>query len=259
MLGIEKLFGLKINSGRFEEFANQIITLSSPGQSAIVCVANVHMFMEAQKDKELSNIINQADLVTPDGLPLCWALKLINGLDQERVAGMDLLPVLLEKAIINKIPVYFYGGTEEMINLAKIQFAEKYPELKVAGYYSPPFRELTKIEKEEIAAKINLSGAGLVFVILGCPKQEKWMVNMKGKIHAVMIGIGGAFPVLLGIQKRAPIWVQKSGLEWLFRLCQEPIRLVRRYMTTNTRFIIMLTKEYLKLGPGRKNNPNPEC
>jgi N-acetylglucosaminyldiphosphoundecaprenol N-acetyl-beta-D-mannosaminyltransferase len=112
--------------------------------------------------------------------------------------------------------------------------------------YSPPFRKLTKAEDEEVVKKINSSGAALVYVVLGCPKQEKWMASMKGRIHAEMVGIGGALHVMIGLQKRAPMWMQKAGLEWFFRFSQEPKRLFKRYAVTNTRFLIMLTKELLK-------------
>lgn len=119
--------------------------------------------------------------------------------------------------------------------------------LKQAGFYSPPFRELTPVENEKIISRINTSGAGIVFVILGCPKQEKWMAAMKGKINSCMIGIGGALPVLVGLQKRAPVWMQGVGMEWLYRLYQEPTRLYKRYAITNTLFFFVFLKEYFKV------------
>jgi N-acetylglucosaminyldiphosphoundecaprenol N-acetyl-beta-D-mannosaminyltransferase len=125
-----------------------------------------------------------------------------------------------------------------------------YPVLKLVGLYSPPFRALTK--EEEVILNINASGAGFVFVALGCPKQEKWMAAMKGRINACMVGIGGALPVMIGMQKRAPVWMQKASLEWLYRLIQEPQRLFKRYAVTNTMFIVLLFTQWLKLKFSKK-------
>ncbi len=247
MLGKQELFGLTINTGRFSSYVEAIIEGSYLRKSMAVYVANVHMFMEAQRDANLSSMINQADVVAPDGMPLCWALKALKGVSQERVAGMDLLPALLREACAKGLRVFFYGGTEEMLRNASEYFKNNLRSLQVAGLYSPPFRELTGSEREGVISRINSSHADLVFVVLGCPKQERWIHCMKGRVHAVMVGIGGAFPVLLGLQRRAPGWMQACGLEWLFRLGQEPRRLLGRYATTNTRFMLMMTKELLGL------------
>ncbi len=213
------------------------------------------MMIEAQFDKSFANIVNNADIVTPDGKPLCWALKLLYGIRQERIAGMDLLPVLLKIAKEENISVYFYGGTQEILSHTGLFISRYYPSLKVAGMYSPPFRKSTIREDEDIIEEINNSGAGLVFVVLGCPKQEKWMAAMKGRINAMMIGIGGALPVIIGMQKRAPHWMQKSGLEWLFRLMQEPRRLFKRYLVTNSIFLYLLLKEFIKIKLIKKKYP----
>ena len=125
--------------------------------------------------------------------------------------------------------------------------AKNYPDLHLTGVHSPPFRQLTDEENEETCNLINMSGAKLVFVVLGCPKQEKWMASMKNKIHATMVGIGAAVPVMVKLQKRAPRWMQKTGMEWFFRLCQEPRRLFKRYFITNTVFIFLLSKEWLRI------------
>jgi len=128
---------------------------------------------------------------------------------------------------------------------------KQYPSLPIAGSYSPPFRKLTAPEDEAVVEQINKSGAQLVFVVLGCPKQEKWMAGMKGRINAAMVGIGGALPVLVGIHRRAPGWMQYAGLEWVYRLTQEPIRLFRRYSVTNSLFLYILIKEYLRVKLGK--------
>ncbi len=224
-----------------------MIELSLSHNSSYVCVANVHMTIEAFKNKGFSDIVNQADLVTPDGMPLVWALRLLYGIKQERAAGMDLLPSLLEKAEETQLGVYFYGGTPELQARTEDFVSRQYPNIKNKHFESPPFRPLTEHEEMECINRINASGAHLVFVALGCPKQEKWMAHMKGKINACMVGIGGALPVLVGMQKRAPKFMQKYGFEWLYRLVQEPRRLFKRYLYTNSLFVLLLLKQFFAI------------
>ncbi|MCO6497944.1 MAG: WecB/TagA/CpsF family glycosyltransferase [Chitinophagaceae bacterium] len=238
----EFLINFGITTGAYHDFVQTITGWALSAKSAYICVANVHMFIEAHKDDLFSNIINNADMVTPDGKPLVWGLRLLSGIKQERVAGMDLVPSLLDQAEKYGVKVFFYGGTEEMLRLLEEKVQKNYPRLITAGAYSPPFKSLSDQEKKEIIDMINKSSPGLVFVALGCPKQEKWMAEMKGKIKAVLIGVGGALPVLAGIQSRAPKWMQECGLEWAYRLGQEPKRLFKRYATTNSLFILIMLK-----------------
>lgn len=235
-----------ISTGSFDSMTNEIIALAVSKQSANICVANVHMLVEAHEDASFATVVNSANMVTPDGMPLIWALRLLHGVKNDRVAGMDLLPSLLTGAIDKNLPVFFYGGSQKMLDATSGYIKNTYPSLNIAGLYSPPFRALTKEEDESVIEMINNSGARLVFVVLGCPKQEKWMASMKGKINATMVGVGGALPVLVGEQKRAPQWMQRNGLEWLYRLIQEPGRLWKRYFYTNAVFILLLIKEKLK-------------
>lgn len=241
------LRNFSICTGKYSSFVSDILLLARMQSSANVCVANVHMFIEAYKDIQFNKIINDADIVTPDGMPLTWSLRLLYKIKQERVAGMDLLPDLLEELMNNNMPVYFYGGSPRLINKTEAYLKQAYPRLQIAGLYSPPFRELSEYEEEDIVHEINISGARAVFVVLGCPKQEKWMARMKGKINAVMIGVGGALPVLIGEQKRAPKWAQNLGMEWFFRLLQEPGRLFKRYAVSNSLFLYLLFWEYIKI------------
>jgi N-acetylglucosaminyldiphosphoundecaprenol N-acetyl-beta-D-mannosaminyltransferase len=232
----------------YSSFLEQILTRTYSNQeSSYVCVANVHMMAEAHLDKSFAEVIHKADVITPDGVPLTWGLRLLHGIKQERVAGSDILPDLLCRASIEEIPVYFYGGTTQMLDQTSRFLTANYPTLKVVGMFSPPFRNLTTGEEQGIINTINQSGARLVFVVLGCPKQEKWMASMKGRINAVMIGIGGALPILVGAQKRAPKLMQKAGLEWLYRFYLEPRRLFKRYAVTNTYFMYLLFREYIRL------------
>lgn len=239
------LLSLSITTGSYQNITENILALAKARVSSYTCVANVHMLIEAHKDKTFADVVNGADIVTPDGKPITWGLRLMHHHEQERVAGMDLLPDLLAGAIHMQIPVYFLGGTLEVLEKTKQHAKEKCPDLQVAGMFSPPFRTLTTAEEEEIVQNINNSGAGLVLVAMGCPKQEKWMASMKGRVQASMVGIGGALPVMIGAQKRAPRWMQNAGLEWIYRLSQEPRRLFKRYAITNTTFIWLLARQYL--------------
>ena len=239
----QQFISIDLSIGSYHDICEEIINLAQQSQSEYVCVSNVHMLVEAYKDKCFAEIVNNAIIATPDGLPLTWGLKWIYGIQQDRVAGMDLLPNLLQQASEKNISVFFYGNTTEVLDKTKEYVREHYKGIPSVETYSPPFRELTEKEKREIIEMINASGAKLVFVSLGCPKQEKWMASMKGKVNAIMLGIGAALPVLIGEQSRAPQWMQKAGLEWLYRLCQEPRRLFKRYFVTNTMFIYLLIKE----------------
>jgi N-acetylglucosaminyldiphosphoundecaprenol N-acetyl-beta-D-mannosaminyltransferase len=234
-----------ISLGKFSSFVEKIVQLSIEGKSHMVCVANVHMFIEAYKQSSFAKIIKQADLITPDGQPLIWALDWLYDVKQDRVSGMDLLPSLLEKMSELGIGAYFYGGTEAMKQNSIPYFKTYHPNLKVLGFHIPPFGDYDQIIEKEVIEEINSYSPSIVFVILGCPKQEKWMYYVKSKINTVMVGIGGAFPVMIGMQRRCPSWMQKFGLEWLYRLSQEPIRLFKRYLFTNSLFIFLFLKTFL--------------
>lgn len=244
--------GFGLSTGTYASFIEEIIERGRQKTSGYICVANVHMFIESYGDSNFRRVVEEADIVTPDGKPLCWYLKWKHGIVQERVAGMDLLPDLLSRMEKEKQSVYFYGGSQELLDETGLYLHKHYPALEVAGLYSPPFRVLTEEEQTEIVAKINRAKPSIVFVILGCPRQEKWMASMKDKIQSTMIGVGGALPVLTGMQKRAPFWMQKIGLEWLYRLLQEPTRLFKRYAITNTYFIYLLTRDLLAIGNSKK-------
>lgn len=243
---VHKVVSLKISEGSYSSLLDSMLALGKIQQSSYVCVANVHMCIEAFDNRQFAEIVNEADLVTPDGMPLAKAIKLLYGLEQDRVAGMDLLPDLLAKAEKSNLRCFIYGGSDAMLEKSKSYIDEHYPTLQ-CGYFSPPFRALTAEEEIAHYQMINDFGANLVFVALGCPKQEKWMASMKGKVNACMLGIGGALPVMIGMQDRAPAWMQKASLEWLYRLAQEPKRLFKRYAYTNTKFLYLLTKQKLGL------------
>ena len=239
------LLDIPVNLGTYDEFINNIIQSAKEKKQGYACAANVHTLVESQRNKHLSKGIWHANYIAPDGKPLTWALKLIYGIKQDRIAGMDLLPSLVKAAADNKVPIYFYGGAADALEHAQKYMREHFPDLIIKGAYSPPFRELTNDEENDVVKRINSSRAELVFVILGCPKQENWMSDMSDRINAFMIGLGGALPVMIGMQKRAPVWMQKTGFEWLYRLSQEPKRLFKRYAVTNTVFFFLLIKKLI--------------
>jgi N-acetylglucosaminyldiphosphoundecaprenol N-acetyl-beta-D-mannosaminyltransferase len=251
-----QVLNFPISIGKYQDYIEYIINSATTGVSEYIYVANVHMVVEAFWNKSFSEKVRKAIVVTPDGKPLTWALRLLYGIKQDRVAGMDVLPALLKKSEKMQLPVYIYGGTESLLQKTSLYLNTHYPDLVINGLYSPPFRDLTKEEETRTIERINESGAKLVFVVLGCPKQEQWMASMAGKVNAVMIGIGGALPVMVGLQKRAPKWMQNSGLEWLFRLLLEPRRLFKRYAVTNSVFLYLLSRELVKKTFSRKFEPH---
>jgi N-acetylglucosaminyldiphosphoundecaprenol N-acetyl-beta-D-mannosaminyltransferase len=248
------LLSIQITIENYNTLVQKILSIAKQHISSYICVANVHMTVEAHKSKTFRAAVNGADIVTADGMPLVKSLQLLYGIKQERIAGMDLLPDLLRESENIQIPVYFYGSSPETISRTENFLHQNFPTLNIVGTYSPPFRSLTFNEEMQVIKTINNSRAELVFVALGCPKQETWMASMKGKINACMIGIGGALPVLIGEQKRAPAWMQKNCLEWLYRLSKEPGRLFKRYAITNTTFLWLLAKAWIKIKFSRTKN-----
>ncbi len=241
----KKVISLMLSIGDYSQMFNRIIELARQHTSSYICVANVHMCMIAKQDKGFAESVNQADIVTPDGMPLVSALRVLHGIRQDRVAGMDLMPDLLETCEREGLSVFFYGATEETLAQLRKNVKLKYPALKIAGQLSPPFRDLSEAEESLLIKEVNAVNPNLVFVALGCPKQEKWMARNKSRISAPLIGVGGAFPVVAGRQSRAPDWMRNNSLEWLYRFGQEPGRLWKRYLNTNSMFLYYLLRELL--------------
>ncbi|MGE4442598.1 MAG: WecB/TagA/CpsF family glycosyltransferase [Desulfomicrobium sp.] len=231
------IIGSFIDAGAWDRFLSTILACAKAGQSRVVCVCNVHSVVTAQKDPALRAAIDNADLATPDGMPLVWLLRQRGFFDQKRINGPDLMWRLLSEAEAQGIRVFFYGSTVDTLQRLCSNIEKAFPNLPVVGSYSPPFRTLACNEKNEEVENINASGAQVVFVGLGCPKQEVWMHQNRGRISAVMIGVGAAFDFHAKKIKRAPIWIQNNGFEWLYRLVQEPKRLFFRYATTNFIFV----------------------
>lgn len=217
--------------------------------SRYVCLCNVHSVVTASKNNALRLAIEGADMATPDGMPLALLLRQAGFRGQPRVNGPDLMWKYCELAALTRDPIFLYGSSEQTLNRLSDNLRSTFPRLRIAGVHAPPFGALSDQEITASAAMINGSGAGAVFVGMGCPKQELWMAAQRGSINAVMIGVGAAFDYHAGTVARAPNWMQSAGLEWLYRLCSEPRRLWRRYFVTNSIFLLHLAGQRLAHNP----------
>lgn len=233
-----------IDALSWEEAIARIAAWSAARESRYVCICNVHSVVTTTQDIEFKIAVNNADMATPDGAPVAWALRRSGYPEQERINGPDLMLKYLTEAERLQQIVFFYGSTEATLVRLQTTLAQQFPRLRVGGCHAPPFRSLLREEDERIVDMINRSGAHVVFVGLGCPKQEKWMADHRGRIHAVMVGVGAAFDYHAGVVKRAPLWWQRHGLEWLYRLGSEPRRLFKRYLITNTLFVLGISKQF---------------
>lgn len=222
---------------------NTIDTLSQwarTGQSRYVCICNVHVVVTAKQHPEFQRVVNGADMATPDGMPLAWVLRRSGFEHQERINGPDLMWTLCNHAERERLSIFLYGSTPHTLEKLVCRLKTAFPQLMIAGIFSPPFRYLSVEEDRETTDLINSSGARIVFVGLGCPKQELWMAAHRGKVRGVMIGVGAAFDYHAGTVKRAPIWMRQVGLEWLCRLMSDPKRLWKRYLITHSLFLLYL-------------------
>jgi len=240
------IISLDVQHLSFTESLEAVTELAITRTSSFVCFANAHMIAEAYTDRHFAEQLKTASLVLADGKPLEWACRLLHKTKQERISGMDFLPRMLAVANEKKLSVFFYGAAPGVLKSVQKKIASDFPCIQFAGAISPPYRPMTDEETGKDIEQINSSGAQLVFVSLGCPKQEKWMAENIFRISAVLLGIGGALPVFAGLQTRAPRWMQSLALEWLFRLAQQPRRLFKRYFYTNSLFLLLLLREWLK-------------
>ncbi len=246
---------MRVDATSYDDASERIVRWASERRSAYVCVANVHMAMEAAESPEFLRVVGGADLVTPDGRPLVWALRLLGVKCASQVRGTDLVAEVSARAAQEGLPVGLYGSKPEVLGELGEELRRRFPGLEVACGISPPFREITTEEDEEFTRQVAESGARILFVGLGCPKQERWMAAHQGRIPAAMIGVGAAFEFYTGRIPQAPRWMQSAGLEWAYRLYREPRRLWRRYARHNPRFVallaLQLVREYGRFGKKR--------
>ena len=240
------ILGMRVDGTSYADAVDRVLAWARDHQSRYVCVATAHMVMEAYDSAEFRQIVNGADLVTPDGMPLVWGLRWLGIKEAVRVYGPDLTPAVLRAAAALGIPVGFFGGAPAVLERLTAAAAARFPGLNVAFAESPPFRPLTDEEDQGYVERINRSGARILFVGLGCPKQEWWMAARRGRVRAVMLGVGAAFDFLAGTKPWAPRWMQQAGLEWLFRLATEPRRLWRRYLRHNPRFAFLFGLQVMR-------------
>lgn len=236
-----QLISTFIYNTSYEDACDRIQDWASKNMSCYIVAANVHVVMTAYWQQTYQHILNNAALVTPDGMPLVWAMRLLGVKKQTRVYGPDLMLAWCDRAAQFGIPIYLYGNKKTTLKKLEDNLKQKFPHLIIAGTHSPPFRTLTAAEEAKDIARIHASGAKVVLVSLGCPKQEEWMARQQGKLQAVMIGVGAAFSFHSGEISQAPRWVMKMGFEWLYRLIKEPTRLWRRYLINNPLFLILFT------------------
>lgn len=203
-----------------------------------LCVTGVHGVMESQHDPRVRDIHNASGLTVPDGMPLVWCAHRAGAVNVQRVYGPDLMLSVLARSVERGWSSYFYGGAEGVPDLLAEQLQRRIPELRVAGGWSPPFRELGDDEVEDVARRINAAAPDLVWVGLSTPKQERWMARLRPLLEApVLLGVGAAFDFHTGRVKQAPAWMQSRGLEWLYRTYREPRRLAKRYLRNNPAFV----------------------
>ncbi|MBT9538275.1 MAG: WecB/TagA/CpsF family glycosyltransferase [Thiobacillus sp.] len=238
------VLGANIDALSWDTAMSRLLGWAHAHESRYVTICNVHVVVSASRDAAYRDIINGSDMATPDGAPVAWMLRRQGFANQSRVSGPDLMWALCERAASEDLPIYCYGSTDATLGLLEARLRVAFPALRVTTE-SPPFRTLTAEEDAAAVDRINASDAGILFVGLGCPKQERWMAEHRGRVNAVMIGVGAAFDFHAGTVQRAPAWMRDNGMEWLHRLASEPGRLWKRYLVTNTLFILGAARQFL--------------
>lgn len=240
--------GVSIDNISFGEAIEIIELLIKRGKGSYIVTPNVDHIVKLQKDIEFKQIYEEATLVLADGTPILWTAKLLGTPIKEKISGSDLFPKLCEIAAVKGYRLFFLGGREGAALKSAEILKYKYPNIQIVGVYSPPFGfENDKQENEKIAKMIKNRKPDILFVGLGAPKQEKWIYKNKDEYQApVSIGIGVSFEFMSGMLKRAPKWMQYSGLEWFWRFVMEPKRLWKRYLVDDLRFFLIVIKQRLK-------------
>ena len=241
---VPQLLGIRIDAMSWELALGRILRWADARESRMVCLCNVHSLVSASADADLRRALQGSDVNAPDGAPVAWMMRRLGWPEQQRLPGPDLMGKLLAEAARLQLPVFLLGGTSATLALLAERLRATLPSLPLAGTLSPPFRALDDEDNALIAASIADSGAKLVLVGLGCPKQEKWMATQRGRLPAVMVGVGAAFDYHAGTLRRAPASWQRNGFEWLYRMLCEPSRLSGRYLLTNTLFLLALPYEW---------------
>jgi len=244
------LFGVGVSLTDYDEATATILRAAGQGIPGVVSCHAVHAIITASGDPSLRAKVNIFELVCPDGQPVRWAVNLLHGTQvTDRVYGPNLMLRLCGGAAAAGIPIYLYGGSPIVAKRLEVNLLGLYPNLQIAGCEAPPFRPLLPEEDQAVVERINQSGAGLVFIGLGCPKQDLFAYEHRELIKAVQVCVGAAFDFHAGVKKMAPGWMQRHGLEWLYRVSQEPGRLWRRYLVTNSIFLMKLGMALVRSRP----------
>ena len=242
---VERILGMPVDVTNYIAATKSVIQWAREGRSAMVCLGNVHMVMTAYDDPGFARVLEEADLVTHDGMPLVWALRLLGQEGLERVYGPHLMHFICQAAARRGIPIGLYGGTPEVLADLAIALTARHPGLEIPFQVSPPFRASTKDEDDRDLRDLRSSGARILFVGIGCPKQELWIHRNRRRFAGPMLGVGQAFDIHSGHSRMAPRWLQNIGMEWAFRLCTEPRRLWRRYLHNNPKFMGLIALQIL--------------
>jgi N-acetylglucosaminyldiphosphoundecaprenol N-acetyl-beta-D-mannosaminyltransferase len=250
----DHILGMRVDLTSYIASTKRIIQWAREGRSAMVCLGNVHMVMTAYDEPEFAKVLDSADLVTHDGMPLVWALRLLGHAGIERVYGPHLMLFVCQAASKRGIPIGLYGGTPEVLADLVSKLQQRYPGLQIPFQVSPPFRPTTKEEDDRDLKALRDSGARILFVGIGCPKQELWIHRNKRRFPGPMLGVGQAFDIHSGHTRMAPRWIQNLGMEWFYRLCTEPRRLWKRYLKNNPRYLALVAMQLFD----RKIGSTPE-
>ncbi len=240
------ILGVRVDATNYSRATDQILNWAAGRLSRLVCCACVNSIMSARDSAEFGKVMASADLVTSDGMPLVWLLRRLGIPDAERVYGPDLMPLVLEAAAKSGVPVGLYGGSVEVLAKLVDRLQERFPALRIAYKESPPYRPPTEEEDQRTTKGLADAGVRILFIGLPTPKQERWMYAHRGRVDAVMLGVGAAFDFLAGTKPQAPGWMQRRGLEWTFRLATEPRRLWRRYLGQNPRFAVLALAQVVR-------------
>ncbi len=250
------VIGVGVSATNYEEAATVILQAAKQREPAVVSLHAVHAVVTSSGDPVLRAKVNRFQMIGPDGQPVRWALNRLHGAGlKDRVYGPEMMLRLCQGAATAGVSIYLYGGSDEVVETLRQRLPELYPGLVIAGAESPPFRQLTPEEDAAVVQRINSSGAGMVFIGLGCPKQDHFAADHADVIQAVQVCVGAAFDFHAGSKSMAPAWMQKRGLEWLFRLCQEPRRLWRRYFVTNSVFVWKCALQWCGVRPPSLEGP----
>jgi len=243
-----EILGTAVNVTQRPQAVAEILQRATLRQGGYICLANVHMCMEAIDDPDFLQVLQQAALVLPDGRPIFWAQRLLGAAAASQVRGFDLVLALCQQMQQQGLKLGLYGGQDQALLVQlKVKLLQHCPELQITYAYAPPFRPLTVAEDQLQIEAICASGVDVLLVGLGCPKQEWWMAAHQQQIPSVMLGVGAAFDFIAGRKLHAPKWLQSFGLEWLFRLLSEPRRLSGRYLKHNPRFMLRFLAQYFKM------------